>query len=405
MADEQQAPPVSKRIEQWINQRPGTTVLTSLLFVTFFILFYWATLGNGAPQWTGFGAYDEVDGGPRARTLWDWLGLLSVPAALGAGAYWLNKSQKDTELKIAEKAREKDRELAEKARASEREIADSRQKQASLEAYYDRMTELLLEHGLRESAAESEMRSIARARTIAVVKSLDAERNRQLFAFLQASKLTEGKPPVVNLARADLSGSDLSNIAVIGADISQIKLISATLSGALLRKVDLRMADLSQANLSHIDLNEVDLFQAILKETVISDALLYEVNLRGANLIGANISKTKFIQVNLSYANLGGADLSKTDLSNADLSMANLSGAILDSSSLSETCLVGANLSVARLLDSRHWTIEQFDQVRSLEYTMMPDGIRLAGAGFAGPTYDEWKVQYLAKQGESGMRV
>lgn len=126
----------------------------------------------------GFGPYEEAAREARAPTLWDWLQLLIVPAVLALGALWFNKTQKDTELNIAEKAR-----------AADRDIAEARQRQNTLETYYDRMTELLLMHKLREADKDAEERSIARARTVAVVRSLDGGRNSQLFAFLKASKL------------------------------------------------------------------------------------------------------------------------------------------------------------------------------------------------------------------------
>lgn len=74
------------------------------------------------------------------------------------------------------------------------------------------MTELLLKHNLREVEDEAEERSIARARTIAVIQGLDAGRNRQLFAFLRESKLLEPNAPIVNLSGADLSGVDLNKV-------------------------------------------------------------------------------------------------------------------------------------------------------------------------------------------------
>ena len=46
------------------------------------LVLYWAIWADISPQWTGLGAYDEEARGPRAKTLWDWMGLLLVPAIL-----------------------------------------------------------------------------------------------------------------------------------------------------------------------------------------------------------------------------------------------------------------------------------------------------------------------------------
>lgn len=164
----------------------------------------------------GFGPYDDASQAARMPTWWDWLSLLIVPLAVAAGAAFIGYIQKRTELDIADKARDEDREIARKARESEQQIAGDRLWQATLEAYYDRMTELLLEHKLRESPEDSEVRSIARARTVAVIRSLDAGRNRQLLAFLRTSKLIEKEQPVVDLREADLFETNLS-----GADLSR----------------------------------------------------------------------------------------------------------------------------------------------------------------------------------------
>ena len=136
----------------------------------------------------GFGPYDETTRAARPPTLWEWLELLIVPLAVAAGAAIISYVQKRTELDIAQQAR-----------PSEQQIASDRLRQASLEGYYDRMTELLLTHKLREAEAEAEERSLARARTVAVVRGLDGERKRQLLAFLRTSGLIAIDNPVIDL--------------------------------------------------------------------------------------------------------------------------------------------------------------------------------------------------------------
>jgi len=76
----------------------------------------------------------------------------------------LNKSQKDTELKIAEMRRAEERESAEQRANVDKEIERDRQQQKALEDYLDRMTDLLLKNRLRESSPSDEIRSIARTR-------------------------------------------------------------------------------------------------------------------------------------------------------------------------------------------------------------------------------------------------
>jgi len=428
MEDEQQAPPVGKRIGRWIKQRPGTAVVAGLLLVVFAIIVYWAIWADSSPPWTGFGAYNEEAAGPRAKTLWDWLGLLIVPAALAGGVYWLNRSQKETELKIAEKRRKEDQDIAEKARTAERQIADNRQQQATLEAYYDRMTELLLEQDMRNSIGDSDARSIARARTIAVVKSLDGERNGQLFAFLKASKLMEKDLPIIdpagmdlsgvklagaNLRGANLGGASLSLADLRGADMREASLVEADMRGAEIRwanlsqanliKASLSGADLSTANMAGTDLSAADLSTANLRKTDLGGARLNEADLSDADLSDADLSEANLSAATLRNTSLSGIYLSGAYLNEADLSGADLSGANLWETNLSEANLLNVNLSLAILLETdlrgaKNWTIEQFDKAETLVGATMPDGVRLKGDYNNGPTYAEWKALYLTRQ-------
>ena len=107
-------------------------------------------LGYG-PAWTGFGERTVPVGRGEAvfpaKTLWDWMQLLVVPLALAAGAYWLNRVQSERERRAQEAQRER-----------ELRIEDNRSQDAALEAYLDRMDQLLLDKGLRESEEGDEVR-------------------------------------------------------------------------------------------------------------------------------------------------------------------------------------------------------------------------------------------------------
>lgn len=115
------------------------------------------------------------DTGFEPKTLWDWMELLLVPLVLAIGGWWLNKSQQESERKQAEKNRQE-----------ERLVARERREQETLEAYFDRMTQLMLEGQLREKAGVeegSEVKTIARARTLAVLKNLGPERKGKVIEF------------------------------------------------------------------------------------------------------------------------------------------------------------------------------------------------------------------------------
>jgi uncharacterized protein YjbI with pentapeptide repeats len=130
-----------------------------------------------------------------------------------------------------------------------------------LQAYFEAMTGLLLPpNNLRESAEGSEVRSIARARTLAVLRGLEGREDKKsarkgsVLRFLYEARLigSEEKDVVVGLSGADLMGADLSfaNLSqanLSGADLSQASLIGTLLSGADLSGTDLSGTDLSEA--------------------------------------------------------------------------------------------------------------------------------------------------------------
>jgi hypothetical protein len=197
-------------------------------------------------EWTDFGE----------KTLWDWLQLLSalaIPVVLAVAGFWFTAWQEERQQAIE----------AQRAKV-ERDIEDQRAQDTALQAYLDQMTELILERNLRDSKEESEVRTLARARTLTVLGRLDPDRKRSVVQFLYESDLIRKGNPIVDLENADLS------------------------------EADLRLDNLSHADLSHADLTGATLSDANLKEADLSGATLLEADLRGAELSGARgVTKRK----------------------------------------------------------------------------------------------------------------
>ncbi len=225
-------------------------------------------------DWTGFNQHigPQVQQFQPTKTLWDWLQLLIIPLVLAVAALLFNRATTSTERQIAAKRYEQDR-----------EIALDKQREDLLQAYLDRMSELLLEKSLATSPSE-EARNVARVRTITILFQLDARRIGYVFAFLREAGLMSTKPnsSIVNLSQANLTKINLSQAKLIRADLSEANLWYANLSGA----------DLGGANLS-----KAFLYQANLNETT-----LYQADLSGANLIDANLSGAFLSEANLSGA-------------------------------------------------------------------------------------------------------
>src|SRR5260221_424446 len=246
----------------------GVLVLVGLIGLIF--AGYWFNW-----DWTGFNEHI----GPRVpqyqptKTLWDWLQLLLIPLVLAVAALLFNRATTRTE----------------------QTIALDKQREDLLQAYLDRMSELLLEKKLATSPSE-EASNVARVRTITILFQLDARRIGYVFAFLREAGLM----------------SAYSDSSIV------------SLSQANLNKIDLSQANLSETNLSETNLSKANLSKANLSQANLNKANLSEANLSEANLSQANLSKANLRQANLRQANLRQANLSEADLSEADLSEANL---------------------------------------------------------------------------------
>ena len=217
-------------------------------------------------DWTGFNGYNKVttthivtgaNAGTVTRTeeyqpgkgLWDWLqllGLIAIPIVVGIGAAWFSARQNH-----------------------DREIAADHQREAALQAYLDKMSELLIKEHLLKSKPGDEVRTVATVRTLTLLTQLDSLRRRSVLRFLQQADLINRGSPIVNLSTASLRFADLHRATLSDTDLSRSSLRNANLSradldGADLSEADLRDADLRGANPKGANLSKADLSNAIV---------------------------------------------------------------------------------------------------------------------------------------------
>lgn len=272
-------------------------------------------------DWTGFFAYTDPEGDyHRGKTLWDLLQLLIIPLVLAGVGLLFNRSET----------------------IRQESISLDRQQEEALQSYLNNMENLLFERNLRTADRNSEVRDIARARTLTVLHGLDPGRKSAVITFLYEAALiyksnasSNVSYPIIGLGGADLVGADLKY--------------------TLLDQVSFRGANLNNAQLQGSHLWDADLVHA---------------DLVGANLERAYLWHTSFFRANLQEANLWGADLEYTsflfsDLQNADLRYTHLQG----------TNFEGANLTNARV------DLDSLEFVELSERTIMPDGTKY---------YDGW---------------
>jgi uncharacterized protein YjbI with pentapeptide repeats len=261
------------------------------------------------------------------KTVWDWLQLLIVPIMLSLITIAFTWQQDVRQQRIEDSRTER-----------VRKIEEQRAQQATLQAYLDQMGTLLLDRDLHGADEDSDVRRLARARTLVVLDALGSGRQNKVFRFLSETELiqarTGDRPPIIGLKYASLRGFELRGKQLLAnTDLTQAKLYGA---------------DLSQAHLEATDL---------------SGAHLEEANLGGASLAGASLSGAY-----LRDADLGGADLSGADLTDADGRFE--SGARMNGADLSGADLSGADLTKAEV------TRDQLQKAASLEGATLPDGSR-----------------------------
>ena len=275
-------------MKPWVS--PAIVLLVLLGTGALLVALYWV-------PWAGFDGYSDGSGEWHAqKKLWDWMDLLLVPVILASGAAglaWLT-SKRDRE--VAKQRADMDREREEFRAKQEDEREEDRAREASLQTFLDRMSDLLLKHDLGSSPSADDVRDVARARTLTSLRQLDGKRKGEILRFLYEAELI-GPGAIVSLVDADLKGAELSGVDLRGAN----------LLGAVL----------DDANLFHADLREVDLTRATL----------VGADLRGANLVGATLQNTILKRADLKGARLDGANMQAADLGGAKLEGAILKGA------------------------------------------------------------------------------
>jgi flagellar basal body-associated protein FliL len=113
------------------------------------------------------------------KSIWEWMQVFIVPFAIALFTVVFSVVQS----------------------CSQHQIEDQRAQDAALQAYLDQMSMLLMERDLRASKEGSQVRILARARTLTVLERLDTSRKAEVMQFLveanllQTDVLPPDKPP------------------------------------------------------------------------------------------------------------------------------------------------------------------------------------------------------------------
>jgi uncharacterized protein YjbI with pentapeptide repeats len=286
--------------------------------------------------WTGF----------SDKTLWDWLNLsaaLLVPLMIAVFTLVTNIQQTQ---------------ISQRQHDTDIQIAGDQQREAILKTYIDDMTDLLLNHHLRNAQPNDELIVIAQVKTLITLKRLDPVRKATVVQFLADSNLV-GKEDV----RSDQFTSPL--FFLDDTDLTGVNLSGADLSGVYLRGAHLTGANLSQSSLSFTEVEKADLSSADLEGAFMNGTFLSNATLTRADLHNAV----------LSLADLEGADLTNANLQGADLEEANLTNARVTKEQLAQALtLKGATLPDGSIYPSQSYPIPHHKEPTSTPIPPPPAG-------------------------------
>jgi len=215
-----------------------------VLAIIVYFLYY-----NRESNWTGF----------KSKTLWDRAELLLVPILIAIGGWAFTMMQDKSNVR------------------TEKENFQ----QSFLENYLNVITELMLDGKLRESDKDSEIRNIARARTINFFNTADNSRAGLILQFLYESNLINSPKPLIDLTGIELMNKDFSNIQLIG-----VKITGAHFNGTNFKNANLKNSDFSSTNFNNCNLNNTKLNKTNFKYADMANVKLENVNLDDTNLEG-----------------------------------------------------------------------------------------------------------------------
>lgn len=313
-------PPPQKR-------RVPTRVLVGLAIIILVGVFALGYISEPWSYWTGVGggrvvkettkypdaglqkeqAVEYTEEKQSPRTLWDWISLVGVGAAVALVGYVFSRRQKERD----------------------EAVADLRAQGEALQAYLDRMSDLTINKKLGEKPKDS-IRRVAQARTIETLLVLDKDHKRRPLKLLYELSLIERSNKPIALANASLDHADLSELALSnsclrGVDLRATDLSGANLSGSDLSEADLRGADLTNADLSGTDLSDANLLPydeghpAKLSMHNLKEITAGSIHdeLRFTTRIKRKQRPTRLSNTNLEKATLSGTILGNTDLRGA----------------------------------------------------------------------------------------
>ena len=156
-----------------------------------------------------------------------------------------------------------------------------------LEKYIDKISDLALNHGLRNKGDDKTSRIIARFQTMLALRQASVQQKSTILHFLYEMGLVSGNKPIIKAQGFDFSWADFSESEFRFMNLDGANLSNCDFSKATLCKTSFRDANFTEASLENAHLTDSILCGANLEECNLMGVLPYYINLKCVDITDA----------------------------------------------------------------------------------------------------------------------
>ncbi|CAF3646530.1 unnamed protein product [Rotaria socialis] len=318
--------------------------------------------------------------GLRLGDILKFISSLLLPLALGVFTVIITFQQQNA----AKQQRDEDRKASQLQREQEKNLEEQRYKNEALDTFIKEMGKLLKEsNGFL--TANRVTATLARVKTLNILRELDAQRNMRVIRFLyEANQLAEvdGHSPL-DLSAAELRDMNFRRLSILKMKITNLSLTGVFLSNATFAGVDMEYVDfatnqfdnvnffsdyINNVSFSFTRLNNLNFSYGKFRNANFSFSSLFNVNFSFSALINTHLPSTQIENGNFSFAQLFDVSFSSAQLDHINFSFAqfyhvDFSSCVLLNISFSHARFVDVNFSTATLqnVDFSYATINNAD--------------------------------------------
>ncbi|CAF2109632.1 unnamed protein product [Rotaria magnacalcarata] len=304
--------------------------------------------------------------GLRLGDILKFMSSLLLPLALGVFTVIITFQQQNA----AKQQRDEDRKSSELQREQEKSLEEQRYKNEALDTFIKDMGKLLKENN-GFLTANRVTATLARVKTLNILRELDAQRNMRVIRFLyEANQLAEvdGHSPL-DLSAAELRDMNFRRLSIIKMKITNLSLTGVFLSNATFAGVDMEYVDfatnqfdnvnffsdyINNVSFSFTRLNNSNFSYGKFRNANFLFSSLFNVNFSFSALINTHLPSTQIEHGNFSFTQLFNVSFSSAQLDHINFSFAqfyhvDFSSCLLANISFSHARFVDVNFSSATL--------------------------------------------------------